>query len=129
MSGIALFAHRFRYDQKAFWRNPASVFFTVAFPTILLLMVFGCGMMVNTGRAAWQTFVGEPAPFERTPKFGVRDRREDWHRLRYQLGMDRIVYVELALAALNAVLAEEKAGGMKPKDEQDLPEAAAAAVA
>jgi len=72
-------------------------------PTILLLMVFGCGMMVNTGRAAWQTFVGEPAPFERTPKFGVRDRREDWHRLRYQLGMDRIVYVELALAALNAL--------------------------
>jgi len=58
---------------------------------------------VNTGRAAWQTFVGEPAPFERTPKFGVRDRREDWHRLRYQLGMDRIVYVELALAALNAL--------------------------
>jgi cellulose synthase/poly-beta-1,6-N-acetylglucosamine synthase-like glycosyltransferase len=72
-------------------------------PTILLLTVLGCGMMVNTGRAAWQTVVGDPAPFERTPKFGVRDRREDWHRLRYQLGMDRIVYVELALAALNAL--------------------------
>ena len=24
--------HQFRYDQKAFWRNPASVFFTVMFP-------------------------------------------------------------------------------------------------
>jgi cellulose synthase/poly-beta-1,6-N-acetylglucosamine synthase-like glycosyltransferase len=72
-------------------------------PTILLLTVFGCGMMVNTGRAAWQTLVGEPAPFERTPKFGVRNRREDWHRLHYQLAMDRIVYVELALAALNAL--------------------------
>jgi ABC-2 type transport system permease protein len=44
MSGIALVAHQFRYDQKTFWRNPASVFFTVAFPVILLLIfatVFG----------------------------------------------------------------------------------------
>jgi ABC-2 type transport system permease protein len=40
MSGLALFGHQFRYDQKAFWRNPASVFFTVAFPVILLL-IFG----------------------------------------------------------------------------------------
>jgi ABC-2 type transport system permease protein len=44
MSGFALFAHQFRYDQKAFWRNPASVFFTVAFPVVLLLIfatIFG----------------------------------------------------------------------------------------
>jgi ABC-2 type transport system permease protein len=37
-------AHQFRYDQKAFWRNPAAVFFTVGFPVILLLIfatVFG----------------------------------------------------------------------------------------
>jgi len=24
MSGLALVGHQFRYDQKAFWRNPAS---------------------------------------------------------------------------------------------------------
>ncbi len=44
MTGIALFAHQLRYDQKVFWRNPASIFFTVAFPVILLLIfatVFG----------------------------------------------------------------------------------------
>lgn len=44
MSGLRLVAHQFRYDQKAFWRNPAAVFFTVAFPVILLLIfatVFG----------------------------------------------------------------------------------------
>jgi ABC-2 type transport system permease protein len=44
VSGLALAAHQFRYDQKAFWRNPASVFFTVAFPVVLLLIfatVFG----------------------------------------------------------------------------------------
>jgi ABC-2 type transport system permease protein len=41
---LGLVLHQFRYDQKVFWRNPASVFFTVAFPVILLLIfatVFG----------------------------------------------------------------------------------------
>jgi ABC-2 type transport system permease protein len=40
MNGLALVGHQFRYDQKAFWRNPASVFFTVMFPVVLLL-IFG----------------------------------------------------------------------------------------
>ncbi|MBA3864848.1 MAG: ABC transporter permease [Solirubrobacterales bacterium] len=40
MSGLALVGHQFRYDQKVFWRNPASVFFTVMFPVVLLL-IFG----------------------------------------------------------------------------------------
>jgi cellulose synthase/poly-beta-1,6-N-acetylglucosamine synthase-like glycosyltransferase len=79
-------------------------------PTILLLSVFGCGMMVNTGRAAWQTFTGGPAAFERTPKFGVRHRHDSWRGLRYQLGLDRIVFVELALAALNAATCVVAAG-------------------
>ncbi|MGZ8621215.1 MAG: ABC transporter permease [Solirubrobacterales bacterium] len=44
MTGAALAMHQFRYDQKTFWRNPASVFFTVLFPVLLLLIfatVFG----------------------------------------------------------------------------------------
>lgn len=39
-----LVLHQFRYDQKAFWRNPASVFFTVMFPVILFFIfavIFG----------------------------------------------------------------------------------------
>jgi ABC-2 type transport system permease protein len=39
MNGLALVAHQFRYDQKAFWRNPASVFFTVMFPVIVFLIL------------------------------------------------------------------------------------------
>jgi ABC-2 type transport system permease protein len=41
---VSLVLHQFRYDQKAFWRNPAAVFFTVMFPVVLLLIfatVFG----------------------------------------------------------------------------------------
>jgi ABC-2 type transport system permease protein len=46
---VNLVLHQFRYDQKAFWRNPASVFFTVMFPVILFLIfavIFG-GQTVN----------------------------------------------------------------------------------
>lgn len=39
MSALALTAHQFRYDQKAFWRNPAAVFFTVMFPVLLLVIL------------------------------------------------------------------------------------------
>jgi ABC-2 type transport system permease protein len=39
MNGVSLVLHQFRYDQKSFWRNPASVFFTVMFP-VLLLVIF-----------------------------------------------------------------------------------------
>jgi ABC-2 type transport system permease protein len=38
VNALALVAHQFRYDQKAFWRNPAAVFFTVMFPVVLLLI-------------------------------------------------------------------------------------------
>jgi ABC-2 type transport system permease protein len=44
VSGTALAVHQFRFDQKTFWRNPAAVFFTVAFPVMFLVifdLVFG----------------------------------------------------------------------------------------
>ncbi len=36
---MSLVLHQFRYDQKAFWRNPASVFFTVMFPVVVFLIL------------------------------------------------------------------------------------------
>jgi ABC-2 type transport system permease protein len=44
MNGAALAVHQFRFDQRTFWRNPAAVFFTVAFPVMFLVifdLVFG----------------------------------------------------------------------------------------
>jgi ABC-2 type transport system permease protein len=38
MSSVALAVHQFRYDQKVFWRNPASVGFTVLFPVMFLVL-------------------------------------------------------------------------------------------
>lgn len=44
MTGIALALHQFRYDQRIFWRNPASVFFTVLFPVMFLVLL---GLIVH----------------------------------------------------------------------------------
>jgi ABC-2 type transport system permease protein len=44
MSAAGLALHQFRFDQRVFWRNPASVFFTVLLPIIFLLIfatIFG----------------------------------------------------------------------------------------
>ncbi len=44
MSGVALALHQYRYDQRQFWREPASVFFTVVLPLIFLFLfvsIFG----------------------------------------------------------------------------------------
>jgi ABC-2 type transport system permease protein len=52
MSSLALAVHQMRFDQKSFWRNPASVFFTVAFPVLLLLIfavVFGNDTLEGLG--------------------------------------------------------------------------------
>jgi len=38
MNGPALLAWQTRYEQKAYWRNPASAFFTFAFPLIFLVI-------------------------------------------------------------------------------------------
>ena len=39
MSTLTLVGHQLRYDQKAFWRNPAAVFFTVMFPVVVFLIL------------------------------------------------------------------------------------------
>ena len=41
MSNARLAWHQYRYDRKVFWRNPASVFFTVMLPVIFLVLFAG----------------------------------------------------------------------------------------
>lgn len=46
MSGIGLGIRQFRFENKAFWRNPAAAFFTFAFPLMFLFLfplIFGSG--------------------------------------------------------------------------------------
>jgi ABC-2 type transport system permease protein len=52
MTALGLITHQFRYDQKTFWRDPASVFFTVLLPVIFLLIfatIFGDELIEELG--------------------------------------------------------------------------------
>jgi hypothetical protein len=72
-------------------------------PVILFMTIMGCGMMVNTLRAAFEVLFDRPSRFERTPKFGIEKRQDDWKvRQKYQIKVDPIIYVELALSVWNA---------------------------
>jgi len=59
MSAAALVAHQFRFDQKTFWRNPASVFFTVLLPVMFLLIfatIFGSDTIEELGGIQTTTY-------------------------------------------------------------------------
>jgi ABC-2 type transport system permease protein len=59
VNGAALALHQFRFDQKAFWRDPASVFFTVALPVIFLLIfatIFGNDTIEELGGIKTTTY-------------------------------------------------------------------------
>ena len=59
MSAIALVGHQFRYDQRVFWRNPASVFFTVLLPLIFLFIfcsIFGGERIEERGNVSIATY-------------------------------------------------------------------------
>jgi len=71
-------------------------------PQILFVSALGAGMMVNTLRAAWQVLTGQKGVFERTPKFGIQQKGEQWVHSAYQLALDPIVFLELLFALLNA---------------------------
>jgi ABC-2 type transport system permease protein len=56
---VSLVLHQFRYDQKAFWRNPASVFFTVMFPVlffVILAVIFGSETVHVRGGVSTTTY-------------------------------------------------------------------------
>jgi ABC-2 type transport system permease protein len=59
MSAAEMAWHQFRFDQKVFWRNPASVFFTVMLPVIFLLIfatIFGNDTVKGLGGVKVTTY-------------------------------------------------------------------------
>jgi len=59
MATVQLVLHEFRYDQKTFWRNPASVFFTVLLPVMFLLIfatIFGNDTLEGLGGIETTTY-------------------------------------------------------------------------
>ena len=106
---ISLFGIAAIFNATAF---APTVFFVVAqqqlgrrwwrqLPPILFITALGAGMMLNTARAALQIFGSQRPIFERTPKFGVLSKAQDWTGRRYQLHLDSLIFLELAFALLN----------------------------
>jgi ABC-2 type transport system permease protein len=59
MGAAQLTLHQFRFDQKTFWRNPASVFFTVLLPVMFLLIfatIFGNDRIEELGDIKTTTY-------------------------------------------------------------------------
>jgi len=59
VSGFSLVWHQFRYDQRVFWRSPASVFFTVLLPLIFLFIfcsIFGGDTIEERGNVSIATY-------------------------------------------------------------------------
>jgi ABC-2 type transport system permease protein len=59
MAAAQLALHQFRFDQKTFWRNPASVFFTVLLPVMFLLIfatIFGNDRIEELGDIKTTTY-------------------------------------------------------------------------
>ncbi len=68
MNAVALTAFQIRYANKAFWRNPASAFFTFAFPLMFLVIftaLLGHGTVRLGGHLVHQStyYVAEMAAF------------------------------------------------------------------
>jgi len=74
-------------------------------PKILAISVVGSGLMLNTVRAALQIWRKPDGVFERTAKFGIENKGQDWQQQRYQLRFDAIVYVELVLGVYSLATA------------------------
>ncbi len=70
-------------------------------PAILFITALGTGMMLNTAHAALNILTRKASVFERTPKFGIASRRDDWSSKVYQLKLDRIIYAEFAFGIYN----------------------------
>lgn len=70
-------------------------------PAIAFSTAFGAGMMLNTLRAGMYVLRHRHDSFERTPKFGIKSRDNNWIRQRYQLRLDPIVLFELMFGLFN----------------------------
>jgi cellulose synthase/poly-beta-1,6-N-acetylglucosamine synthase-like glycosyltransferase len=66
-------------------------------PLILFITALGAGMMMNTVRAALQIIGRRAVIFERTPKFGIARKGQEWANNLYQLRLDPLVFVEVFL--------------------------------
>lgn len=70
-------------------------------PLIFFLSALASGMVLNTFRALIQVLQKQVVPFERTPKFGITERSQNWRGNRYFIRFDALVLFEILLGLFN----------------------------
>lgn len=70
-------------------------------PMILFLSALASGMVLNTFRALIQVLQKQAVPFERTPKFGITERLQNWRGNLYFVHFDALVPFEILLGLFN----------------------------
>ncbi len=66
---------------------------------VAFLAVLGTGLSVSNTRAVLAGLFNRDTDFKRTPKFDVVGKTDRWQDKRYQLPLDPVTFVELALCA------------------------------
>jgi hypothetical protein len=66
---------------------------------IPLLMAVGIGLSVNNTRAVLEAMFNHKSEFVRTPKFGVRSRKDSWAGSKYRALRGLVPYIELTFGA------------------------------
>jgi cellulose synthase/poly-beta-1,6-N-acetylglucosamine synthase-like glycosyltransferase len=69
-----------------------------------VLMAVGIGMSLNNARAVLEAIFNHQSEFVRTPKFGVRERRDSWSATKYRAWRGLIPYLELCFGLYFSVL-------------------------
>ncbi len=70
-------------------------------PFTFLSTLMISAMVINTLFAAFQILFRKDAPFERTPKYGITHKAQQWDHSRYSIKIDMIIVVEFILAIYN----------------------------
>ena len=73
----------------------------LSLPAIFLTSVVASGMVLNTLRAALQILQRRVVPFDRTPKYGITQRKQNWDHSRYSSEMDGLIVLEIILSLFN----------------------------
>ena len=72
--------------------------------SLLVLFLLGCGMSLNnTIEAGKALLTNRNWAFKRTPKYAIQHHQEEWQNRKYQVPLDFVCFLELALVCLGMI--------------------------